>query len=159
MVNAPSRLSEKTSSDHTQSAQTKDNAMRMQKGFTLIELMIVVVIIAILSAYAVPAYNEYVKRGKLVEGTSVLSQERARMEMFFSDALPHTYVGAAAHAATTNFTYGFDAQTAATFIVTATGTGSIAGFKYTIDEAGNRTSSTPYGNSPTCWVVKNGGGC
>lgn len=133
--------------------------MKMQKGFTLIELMIVIVIIAILSAYAIPAYNEYVKRGKLVEGTSILSQERSRMEQFYSDAIPHTYVGAAAHAPTTNFTYGFTVQTAAAFTATATGTGTIAGFIYTINQSGVRTSTTPYGNSLTCWVVKNGGGC
>jgi type IV pilus assembly protein PilA len=47
--------------------------MRRQKGFTLIELMIIVAIIAILAAIAIPAYNDFTTRSKISEGMSLAS--------------------------------------------------------------------------------------
>lgn len=53
-------------------------------GFTLAEVMIVVVIIGILAAIAMPSYSEYVKRGKRTEGQALLVEAAARQERFFA---------------------------------------------------------------------------
>ena len=68
--------------------------MRNMSGFTLIELMIAVVVVAILTAIALPSYQEYVTRGKITEATSNLADMRVKLEQFFQDN--RTYVGACA---------------------------------------------------------------
>ena len=58
--------------------------MKNNKGFTLIEVMIVVAIIGILAAIAYPSYDEYVKRGNRTEGQAFLQDVAARQERYFS---------------------------------------------------------------------------
>ncbi len=55
------------------------------RGFTLIEVMITVAVIAILAAVALPNYIEYVTRSKLVEAKTNLSDMRTRLEQYFLD--------------------------------------------------------------------------
>ena len=57
-----------------------DTVRNAEKGFTLIELMIVVAVIAILSAIAYPSYQEYVMRSRRIEGQSLLNDAAARQE-------------------------------------------------------------------------------
>ena len=56
----------------------------MQKGFTLIELMIVVAIIAILAAIAIPAYQNYVIRAQVTEGMSLADGAKTGMSEFYA---------------------------------------------------------------------------
>ena len=58
---------------------------KIQKGFTLIELMIVVAIIAILAAIAIPAYQDYVIRSQVSEGSSLAEGSKTAVAEFYSN--------------------------------------------------------------------------
>ena len=58
---------------------------KRQSGVTLMELLIVVTIIAIISAYAYPSYSQFVVRTKRAVGTSSLMQIADRQQQFFMD--------------------------------------------------------------------------
>jgi type IV pilus assembly protein PilE len=117
-------------------------------GFTLIEVMIIVVVLAILSAIAVPNYSRYVARSQLVEATNALAHYHVRMEQYFR--LHRSYAngaqcGVAPPANLANFTVtcGLDAGGNA-YMATATGIGETSGFAYTINQANVRaTASVP----------------
>lgn len=143
--------------------------MRAARGFTLIELMISVAIVAILAAVALPQYSQYVMRGRITEATSNLSAMRIKMEQYFQDNRVYNGTNACSHTAgtiatlpddTINFAYTCVAA-ASTYVVTATGAGSMAGGVYTIDNNGARASTPPTGwaNQGCGWVLKKDGSC
>src|SRR2546425_8114960 len=65
--------------------QKKGVPMQRPTGFTLIELMVAVAIVAILAAVALPNYTDYVRRGKIQEATSALLAMRVKTEQYFQD--------------------------------------------------------------------------
>jgi prepilin-type N-terminal cleavage/methylation domain-containing protein len=144
----------------------KRKLLSYNKGFTLIELMIVVAIIGILASIAIPAYSDYVTKASLVDGTNALSAMSARLEQHFQDNRSYATVGAF-NTPCANSNAGAFAITcvsdATTFTVTATGSSKAAGFVYTIDQAGTQatggTKSGWGGASTSCWQVKKGGSC
>jgi type IV pilus assembly protein PilE len=141
----------------------KSNRKDGSAGFTLIEMMIVVAIIGILAAIALPSYRNYVLRGKIVDATNKLSASRAKMEQYYQDN--RTYVSGCSFGSndTTDFAFTCSGVKANEYTITATGQGALSGFTYTIDQSGNMaTSALPssWGSTSTqCWITRPGGSC
>jgi type IV pilus assembly protein PilE len=154
---------------------TLPSPRRRASGFTLIEVMIVVAIIGILAAVALPAYNDYVRRGQLPEAFTELSGYRGRMEQYYQDNRNYGTAAACAPNATAGswntftpvppgrFTYGcatsnVTAGGAQAYTITATGaSGQAIGHVYTIDQEGRRATTTFKGatvTGMTCWLTK-----
>lgn len=130
--------------------------MKTQKGFTLIEIMVVVAIIGISASIAVPAYTDYVTRGKIPEATSGLANFGVQMEQYFQDNRKYSCAGVTTPTGV-NFVFSC-VSTDTTFTAKATG----AGFTFTLDESNAKaTTAAPsgWGTNGTCWVTKKGGGC
>ncbi|MBS1154431.1 MAG: putative type 4 fimbrial biosis transrane protein [Proteobacteria bacterium] len=138
--------------------------MHKMKGFTLIELMIVIAILGVLVAIAVPSYTGYVRRARLTEAFDTLASHALRMEQAYQNnnnygTAANTCVPAAP-AATTFFTFSC-ATTGLTFqgfTLTATGQGNMAGHAFTINDAGTR-QTTAFPNvtgSRNCWLTNSG---
>lgn len=157
-------------------ANTFQRISRKRSGFTLIEIMIVVAIIAILAAIALPNYSDYVLRGKLVEATNTLSATRASMEQYYQDN--RTYISSATipspcdkiaslpmlNSTLKNFSIACTPDpTATTYTIVATGsTTATTGFVFSITDANVQASTAGivWGNTKyTCWVTKRGMTC
>jgi len=139
-----------------------------RRGFTLLETMIVVAIIATLAAIALPSYGTYIKRSRILDAVTRLADARARMDDFFLDQRTYVDVGGRCGAPGTSgptdfFTVNCEA-TATTFLLTATGlvAKGMGSFVYAIDHAGARTTvSLPAGwaRTPDCWTIRQDGLC
>lgn len=143
------------------------SGLRAQHGFSLIELMVVVAIIGILAAIAIPGYADYVRRGKATEATSTLAQQKIRMEQYFQDNRTYLNTGgliapcAPPAGSTKFFTISCTARAANTFTLTATPNAGadMTGFQFTINESGLKTSQFQGVSGANCWLTSKSGSC
>jgi type IV pilus assembly protein PilE len=154
-------------------SQLTEKSMKIQKGFTLVELMIVVAIIGILSAVAIPAYSDYVLRGKITEASTQLAGTRVKLEQFYQDNRSYGSTATACGVAMPTgaevkyFTYSCNWGAGATdqsFTISAIGiaTQGTGSFVFTIDQSNAKaTTGVPTGwtTSASCWVSKKDGTC
>jgi type IV pilus assembly protein PilE len=139
-----------------------------QSGFTLVELMIVVIIASILAAYAIPTYRDHALQARIPEATSNLSMWRLQLEQYYQDQRNYGDAKACGVVinASANFTYRCQSvEGGQSYVLTATGAkaSGMANFVFTLDQTGTATTTTlpeGWGQTPAnCWVVKRGRGC
>ncbi|MFM8901360.1 MAG: type IV pilin protein [Burkholderiales bacterium] len=148
----------------------------LQRGFTLIEVMIVVAIVAILAAIALPSYKDYIIRGQLSNATNELAGLRAEMERHFQDnrTFQSVTVGTVTFASpcstaslTTlngrlsglNLTMSCPTWTAATYTLSVAGSGPLTDFTLTLTHLNAQaTPNAPsgWGTSTTRWCLRRG---
>ena len=127
---------------------------KRQRAFTLIELMIALVIVAILAAVALPAYREQLRKSARAQAQAFLTDMASRQQQYLADkrayagSVPALGVTAPASVSTAfAIAVTNTAGPPPTFIITATASGDQAKDKcavMTVDSAGNRTPAT-------CW--------
>jgi type IV pilus assembly protein PilE len=136
------------------------NTMNSQKGVTLIELMVVVVIIGILAAIAYPSYRAQVMRSHRSDAKIGLERLAQALERCYTNAMPKTYAGCiAASTPSENGYYTITTGTAdaTSFSLTATAVGGQLAdtdcrtFTLTNTNARTAATATSTDNSAACW--------
>jgi type IV pilus assembly protein PilE len=161
--------------------------MRQARGFTLIELMIVVAVVAVLAAIAVPNYTAYITRAKFAEATAALGNLRIKMEQYYQDNRRYSTLPAGGICGLVGgntptvsdakyFTYSCASSNPLAspagdqrYTISATGIGGVTGLTFTINESNTKTSTVAASTAmetagytvatTNCWITKKPAQC
>lgn len=132
---------------------------KAQQGFTLIELMIVIAIVGILAAIALPAYQDYIVRSKMSEGLAALAEAKTSIaefyasEGFFPDTASDAGVNTAPNTDILASTYYTSAVDTA-LVTVGIRDGVIPGVTAGDNQVGFSISAVTLGNRRIQWVCK-----
>ena len=131
----------------------------IQRGFTLVEVMVTVGIVAILGSIAMPSDQAYLQRSRVPAGLDALSAYFTRMEQRYQDTGNYANGSACGVALPTAANYTVTcalSNSGQGYTATATGAGPLSGYTYTINHAGARnTTAHPKGTPATaCWSIR-----
>jgi type IV pilus assembly protein PilE len=134
-----------------------------KNGFTLVELMITVTIIAILAAIAIPSYSQYVKRANRTDATKTMTLDAQALERCYSQTFAYAPCPNAAAGVLVspqlnyNVTIAVTANPATYTIIavpiSAAQIGDTSCATFTLDSTGNQSATDSGGapNTQTCW--------
>lgn len=148
---------------HLSNYDARGSLPRLQRGFTLIELMVVVAVVAILAAVAYPSYQDSIRKSRRAQAKADLVEYAALAERFRT--VNNTYLTAGATTFTlpsakspreatapTHYTLALSAQTDNAFTITATAQGDQVNDRcgnLSLDQAGRKTPAA--GALADCW--------
>lgn len=144
-----------------------EKTLGRSRGFTLIELVIAMAVIALLAAVAYPSYTAYVRRGKIAVALGELGTARVKLEQYYADNRNYGSTATtcpvpmpSADGFSFSCSWG-STSNSQSFVITAGGVNSMAGYSYSVNHRDEQRTVQFDGAAvnAACWLKKQGDAC